>query len=76
LQLDCHGTFHEAIFGGCGYLGAASQHHDTENCLLAQRTHGDRPQLVRYLIEPVQYHRDPAGPDRLRAALACEERVT
>jgi hypothetical protein len=78
LQLERHSTFQETMFGGSRYLGTASQHHDTESCLPAQRPQDDRPQLSRDLIEPVQDHSDPAGSDQLgtdRATLADEERV-
>ncbi|HJY68228.1 MAG TPA: hypothetical protein VJ254_15990 [Streptosporangiaceae bacterium] len=78
MQLERHSTFQETMFGGGRYLGTASQHDDTESCLPAQRPQDDRPQVSRNLIEPVQDHSDPAGPDQLgtdRATLADEERV-
>ena len=58
LQFECHSTFQEAVPGGSRHLCTASQDDDTEDCLLAQRSQGDRPQLVRDLIKPVQDHRD------------------
>ena len=79
LQFERDGTLQEALPGRGRHLGAAGQDHETDDGLLAQRPQGDRPQLLRDLVEPVQDHRDPACPHQLggfrRAALACEQRV-
>ena len=67
LQFQRGGTLQKALLGRSRHLETAGQDHDTQVCLLAQGPQGDRPQLLRDLIEPIQDHRDPAGrprPDR------------
>ena len=79
LQFQRDGTLQKALLGRSRHLETAGQDHDTQDRLLAKRPQGDRPQILRDLIEPIQDHRDPARLHQLSSfrpiALAREQRV-
>jgi len=78
-QFQRGGTLQEALPGGDRHLETPGQDHDADDGLLAQRPQGDRPQVLRDLIEPVQERRDPARLHQLGSfcltAPASEQRI-